>query len=261
MISPRANNRRRFFWIGAVLALIVFGWWLSQPLLSGVRAVALPVGAVLWEGEESAFSWIAVRWEARKERIELAREITALKREREELTTKLSAYNSVVQENRELKEVLSWQAPEEAMLANVRAAPPRLSPYDTVIIDRGETHGALPGQLVYAGDAVIGTISDAALKNSVVSLFSTPGRETAAYIGEDNVPVTLIGRGGGAFVAVAPAEAEILSGDPIHIPDTEPGFVAEVVSIERTPQEPQQLIRARLPINIFTTTRVLVGNK
>lgn len=259
MTSRRANIKHITLSLGVAAVFVLVGIWLHTPLFSAARAVVLPAGEMLWSSQEGMFSWFAVRWQAREDRIDLSREIIALRQERDQLKAHVAAYESIREENQQLKEVLGWSTAEESQLANVLTTPPLLSPYDTIVIDRGEQHGVLPEQFAFVGDVVLGTISEAALSNAVVSLFSTPGRKTAARVGEDNVPLTLSGRGGGSFVAVLPKEVAILPGDLITISDTQPGLIAEVVSIERTEQNPEQLIRARVPVNIFTLTQVLVG--
>jgi cell shape-determining protein MreC len=74
------------------------------------------------------------------------------------------------------------------ILGSVRMRPP-VSPYDTLVIDVGSVDGVSQGALVSGeGGIPLGTINHLTEKTARVSLFSTPGRETEAWVGANHTP-------------------------------------------------------------------------
>lgn len=144
------------------------------------------------------------------------------------------------------------------ILSGIIARPP-VSPYDVLVIDAGTDEGVAVGALVGGkGGMPIGTVASVSRQNARVLLFSSPGRETEAWTGDARTPVTLIGQGSGAMVALVPRELPVLVGDNVYV--TGPGAmpVGTVIEVQTDPASPKAHVIIRPLANPFSITWVTV---
>lgn len=181
--------------------------------------------------------------------VTLARENAALKEENAALLAKnadLAAARADIGEEA-----------ESGIYAGVLARPPG-SPYDSLIIGKGNDAGVFVGMRVLAGGVPVGTIVSASGGSARVALYSAPGTDTDGWAGAARVPVTLHGEGGGGFSADVPKDAKIAEGDLVYLPG--PGALAAgtIVAIESQPSSARATLRIRPAANPFTMTTVRV---
>lgn len=183
-----------------------------------------------------------------------------------ELQATVDNYNSQIlltdvlrQENESLKKELGRDpAIDKGVLAHVISLTDR-SLYETFLIDAGSDEGIKVGQTVYAFDSIaLGTISEVEKKHSTVLLFSVSGRTTAGVTQENNVNVTLIGRGGGEYEVRMPRDIYFAVGGLIVYPSITPTILAQVEQIVTDPRDPFQKLIAKIPLNLQTLKWVRV---
>ena len=147
---------------------------------------------------------------------------------------------------------------ESGILARVVARPPT-SPYDTLLLAAGTNIGITEGMGVFgAGGVLLGSIEATSADYSQAVLLSAPGVRSDAWSGRNNVPITLLGAGGGAVNASVARSADIVEGDAIFIsgPGTLPiGFVTR---IDSNPSSPSVTLRITPALNLFSLTWISV---
>lgn len=146
------------------------------------------------------------------------------------------------------------KAKRDGILAAVLAHPP-VSPYDTLITDAGSGEGVTVGALVRGpGGIPLGTVESVTADGCRVVLFSAPERETNAWLGTSRIPVTLVGRGAGAFTLSVPRDAKVEIGDVIVVSGSFP--IAVVMSVARDPSSAIATVRVKPSANPFSITWV-----
>jgi rod shape-determining protein MreC len=144
------------------------------------------------------------------------------------------------------------------LYAGVIARPP-LAPYDMLIVGKGADDGVRPGDLVTAeGGVPLGAVSSVARRTAQVSLYSAPGRHSEGWAGEGRLPVTLVGKGGGAFGAEVPRDAALVEGDVVYLPGPGALPVGRIAAIETDPASPSAKLRIEPLVNAFSLAVVRV---
>ena len=128
---------------------------------------------------------------------------------------------------------------------------PDQSPYDTLIIDAGETEDIKTGSLVFAlGDIPIGRIQEVYEQSSKAVLFSSPKEKTEVVISGTDIFMQISGRGGGNFEMVVSRDLELLRGTAVLLRGIEPYLVANVVAISTDPRDALKRAILTSPVNI-----------
>jgi len=180
----------------------------------------------------------------------------------------LKSKEALINENNKLKEMIiskeliikSFKSPPETSnsLVGVLMHPPQTA-YDNLIIDVGLSDGVFVGQSVSLPEGPrIGTLIEIFDKNSRVKLYSANGEKTNAVLERNDVPIILLGRGGGNFEFTLPRDVAIETGDRIFSPDTQPTLIAVVGDIESTPTDAFKKVIASLAVNIYTLRFVII---
>lgn len=141
---------------------------------------------------------------------------------------------------------------------------PSLSPYDTIIINRGSKDypNLAAGQLVFStGGVVLGEIHQVYSYSSRVSLFSSPGHKLEVEVGEEHITAVAEGHGGGNFRIVLPRGIEIKVGDRVIAPMIAGEVLGVVGEVETKPEEPFQTIYFKSPVNIYELIWVIIHGR
>lgn len=147
---------------------------------------------------------------------------------------------------------------EGAIPAGVIARPP-MAPYDMLILGAGAADGVVPGALVTAeGGVPVGTVTSVASRTSQATLFSAPGRVSEGWMGEERLPVTLSGKGSGAFFAEVPRDAAVAEGDLVYLPGPGALPMGRVARVETDPASPSSVVRIAPLANPFSLTFVAI---
>ena len=145
------------------------------------------------------------------------------------------------------------------ILAGVLARPP-LSPYDTLVVGEGSKDAVVVGAQVFAtGGIPIGTVQSTSAHTATIALLSMSGRTTNAWIGENRIPLTLVGMGAGAFTATLPKAAAVTVGDSVYVPGPGAVPVGTISQVETDPSSPSVTLSIQPFVNIFSVTWVEIA--
>lgn len=228
-------------------------------LMLGVDAVRervtgflFTVTAPLFSAEQSVREETSGRLALFHSKRALLEDNKALKERNVFLTAEVYTLPIIRKENEELKEILSRRAPDRlVLLARVRAMPGR-SPYGTLLLDKGSADGVRVGDTATAySDIALGVIDRVYTDSSVVKLFSSPGEEMDAFLGEGNVPIRAEGMGGGNFKARVPKGIVVKEGDLVVSSALEVPLLGTVGVVDVAPSDSFQSILFQVPINIY----------
>ncbi len=112
---------------------------------------------------------------------------------------------------------------EVGIVAGVLTRPPH-SPYDTYVLSAGAEDGVMLGMSAFGpGGIPLGTVSTVTTHFSRITLYSAAGMKVLGWVGNDRLPVTLFGEGGGTFSVAIPRSATAAVGDVVYI--SAPGAV------------------------------------
>jgi len=160
-------------------------------------------------------------------------------------------------ENRLLELVGRKQEPK-IVIAAVLTYPPQ-TPYDIIIIDAGSNDSVTVGSEVSLPEGpLLGKVTEVFSKSAKVKLFSSSGEETATILERNDVPVILVGSGGGNFRISLPRDIEVEIGDMILSADVSSRLLAIVADIDVKPTDALKEVIANSPTNIFSLRYVFV---
>lgn len=250
------HRRRHISANGIRVGLIVAAFF----LIAGVSAVRESaarilffVAAPVWRAEQALGDGADSRSSFFKEKQALIEENDILQEENRSLIAALYMMPVLQKENRELKEILGRKPSDKRLLLARILAQPDRSPYDILIVDKGEGDGVSIGDIATAyGNIALGAVERVYVSSSAVRLFSSSGEEVAASIGEEGVPVSATGRGGGNFSVRVPKGISVSEGDPVVSDVALAPLLGIVGSVESAPSDSFQDILFQTPINIYT---------
>ncbi len=174
-----------------------------------------------------------------------------LKSELNEISARISNYNSVLEENTQIKEILGRKNEKTVMILAAILGKSNQNLYDTVIIDVGVKQKIKVGDTVFAlGNVPIGRIAEAYADSSKVILFSSGGEKTEAMIASKNVFMPIVGRGGGNFEMILPRDFSVEKGNQVVLPGLTPYVLAIVQTIISDPRDALQKALLVSPVNI-----------
>jgi cell shape-determining protein MreC len=160
-------------------------------------------------------------------------------------------------ENSELARRLELREPNY-LSAAILLSPPR-TPYDVLIIDRGEYDGVVPEQKVLLGNRVaLGAIESVRPNQSTVKLFSTPGKKTEAIVERTGEIVELEGQGGGNFKLEVPLGFDIKDGDLILLQGLPRRLLASVAQVKSDETSSFLTVFLQLPARLLGNSPIYV---
>jgi cell shape-determining protein MreC len=179
-----------------------------------------------------------------------------LEQELLEKDTKLADQEILVKENADLKAMLHFKNETGNILARVMSKPP-FTPYDVFVVDAGEEQGVVVGNRVMIGQIYIGTVTSVSSDSSLITLLSTSDNANEAYIGDEALPVTLNGRGGGNFETTLPLGSKVSEGDLVvtYYSQT-PYQIGTVSKIIDNEDNTFMTVLLTLPFNLYSLSHV-----
>ncbi|MFZ2167575.1 MAG: rod shape-determining protein MreC [Minisyncoccia bacterium] len=193
----------------------------------------------------SSFNDVAVLAERNET---LVSENAALAIENQTLAQKVATLSSLVG--------ASGPRTESSILADVVVRPP-VSPYDTLVLAAGMSQGVALGMEAFGeGGVPIGVVSSVGDDFSRVTLFSAPGVVTSGWVGQESIPLALVGAGAGAMSASVARAAGVSLGDVVFVPGPGQLPLGSVVRIDSDPLSPGVTLRIQLATNLFSLSLV-----
>jgi cell shape-determining protein MreC len=187
--------------------------------------------------------------------------ITDIEAQKQSLAMCGSSENTLTKlrvENEQFRQ-LCGAVPEERIIARVVGRPPQM-PYDIIMLDRGSSHGVIENSPVYAGsDQVLGYVSRVYDKTALVTLVSTAGFKSMAYIIGPNIYTYAEGVGGGMLRVVVPQGLPLAVEDTVILPAIDSGVYGRIASIETSPTQPEQYGYVPMSQNLQSLQYVSVG--
>ena len=210
------------------------------------------VSAPFWKAKNSSIEGVLNSSQLLRSKRSLIFENNELKRQIKETEFKLLETNFLIQENESLKEIFNRKTfDSEKIILSAVLARPNVSPYDTFIIDIGQSFEIEKGDNVYvSGNIFIGKIDEVYKNTSTVKLFSSSGEITPISIGVQNISANAEGRGGGNFIVELPRGSGVEKGDIVTIPNIDTKLFALVEEIEANPSDPFITILFKNPVNM-----------
>lgn len=168
-----------------------------------------------------------------------------------EQEARITNYNSILDENLKIKEILGRKSEKMNMVLGSILSKTNQSIYNTLIIDVGIKNNILVGQMVFAlGNIPIGRIAEVYNDSAKVVLFSNPGEETEVVVSGHDVYMKLTGRGGGNFEMILPRDFVLEKGTQVVLPGIIPHVVGVVQTIISDPRDAYQKALLVSPVNI-----------
>ena len=164
-------------------------------------------------------------------------------------------------ENDQLR-ALVGEVPKERLLARVIARPNEL-PYDMLMLDRGTENGVTLHSPVFLGrDQLIGVVSDVRSKTSLVSLVTTSGFVSTAYVIGPNIYTFAEGMGGGILRVRIPQGIPLNVDDLVILPAVSvTGVFGSVTEVITSPTQPEQYGFVTLSSPLQSIQYVSVGTE
>jgi cell shape-determining protein MreC len=234
------------------ILVLIFGVRFIFPnAFSFVLAPVWNIGSALSAGVGSSATIFTSEAQQRAERDELVARAETLSAENAVLAARLSDLTRLLGTRTE---------PMAGIVAGVVARPP-VSPYDVLILDTGTNAGVKVGARVEgAGGVPLGIIAATTNTSARALLYSSPGKVTSAWLGEERLPLEVTGVGSGGFRASVAREVAVKEGDLLYFAG--PGAVPSgiVVDASTDPSDTKVRLQIRPYVNPFSVTWVTITN-
>ncbi len=243
----KTYRKRRF---GAILIVlfILFVFLLQKGLLKKLNPFFTRLITPIWQTENFTGDYLSFNLESKKE---LWKQNTLLKAEIAAKDLELAQVKTLEEENRQLKETLGRIPAERKVVLSGILAKPNQTPYDTLIIDRGELDGLKPDDLVFAkGDILIGEIESVENNSARVLMYSTPGNISQVIYGNTGRYFNARGTGNGSFEVEVTREIEVNVGDMFFYPGLDNVLVGVAKKIEFDARDSFKKVIIKSPVNI-----------
>jgi cell shape-determining protein MreC len=232
----------------AAIALILFVLRFAAPSAFFVAVSPfLSIGNVIPASVGSVFAGFGNAASLARDVDALTRANEALVNENFSLKARLADYGELVREEG-----------SQGVMAGVIARPP-LAPYDVLVVALPAGSAVSQGALVSgAGGVPVGTVESIAGGYAHIALLSMPERATEGWAGEERIPMTIIGKGAGAFKADIPRDAAVVPGDIVYVPGPGARPVGTVREVNADPSSPRARVTIEPMTNLFMLTSVLI---
>jgi len=230
-----------------------------------VPRVVSGVVYILWQPFDIVRVWVSESNDSFpqyvRDRAALVEELRSLKAA---ATTDQGNENTITKlqfENNQLRALLG-DVPKERLLARVIARPNEL-PYDMIMLDRGQEHGVILHSPVFLGrDQLIGVVSDVRLTSALVTLVTTSGFTSTAYVIGPNIYTYAEGMGGGILRVRIPQGIPLKVDDLVVLPAVSvTGVFGAVTEVTTSPTQPEQYGYVTLQTSLQGIQYVSVGTE
>ncbi|MDZ7726143.1 MAG: rod shape-determining protein MreC [Candidatus Campbellbacteria bacterium] len=255
-MSNRLNKRTRVAAISLIsllFVLIIISVAFGRNALNNAFSPVLALGANV----NQASGDFLKKFQDKDELIEKVAELTF---ENEKLARENRSKALLAIENEMLKEMLGRKSEsgDDLTITRVISRPP-ITSFDTLIIDMGREDGVEKGDAVLSSSSnEIGYIEKVLESSANVRLYSSPGERTPVEIDGNGTLVVAEGTGGGSIAIQAPRFLDIEEGALVTKPALDSTVIASIESVESGETDAFQLVRGKLPINVFEVSWVFV---
>ena len=244
-------KRNKIIKIALAMLLLIFLFYFRAGIAGGLSRASLFIfrPVILLGGQISGNFSDSLTFFRFKE--SLLRDNENLRRELDTNLARLANYNSILDDNLKMREMLGRQSTGESLVLSAILSKPNQSPYDTLLIDAGTNLGIQTGNLVLALGAIpIGRVAEVYSSSAKVVLFSSWGEKTEVVIAGQDIFMEVIGRGGGNFEMILPREMEVPPGTEILIPGLNSALLGIVETTISDPRDSFKKVLLVSPVNI-----------
>ena len=235
--NPPSLSKTYGFIIFLIIAVLIV-YFANPEILSPISFPFIQTGRGMQNQSSNFLSFFTSRKT-------LSDKIDGLMRENEEL--KLA--NALMRETVREYEFSKNNADRSSKVVKITSQAP-ISPYDTIMINKGAQDGVAEGQKAIAyGSIILGKVENINNNGSAIKLLSYPGLKTEGYLESLSLNVVLEGIGGGAIRFSVPKGVEIKNGDSVFSSESA-YLIGQVEYINQSESEPLQEIFIRAPINL-----------
>ena len=149
----------------------------------------------------------------------------------------------------QLQQYSAFTADSQPVLLAGVSKPPQYSLYQTFVIDRGTSHGVLPGQRVAANGVLLGTVAQVYETSAVVRLLSTDDENIVRVFASGEV-IKIGGAGTGNYRSSVLRHVSADAGDILVDLSLEQMIVGVIEDVIFDPRDPAKEIIARVPVNL-----------
>lgn len=145
----------------------------------------------------------------------------------------------------------------EGVPAGVLARPP-LAPYDVLVVSLSAPTRV--GALVYGpGGVPIGEVESISGTEAHIGLYSASSRSIEGWLGEERLPVTILGEGSGSFSITLPQETPVSLGDEVFIPGPGARMIGTVARINTHQASTEKTLSVRPLVNPLSISFVTIA--
>lgn len=243
-----ASPRARTIIVGVIVVVLV--WIGGGKILGGLlHEVALP----FWQGRSGIVRTFNTLGLMSREKAALVEEVMELKTRVQEEETYEAFLASCLAD---LSRPEEGGAPRAVTTVHILAKPPETL-YDTLVISRPRGAEFEAGDSVVSGRVLLGEVTEVFRGSALVTLFSSPERQTRATFPSGR-HVDVVGLGIGNYRAELPLGVSISAGEAVH-PGGAPEFLLGVVrDVSPDASGTFQTVLLRSPLNVFELTEAEV---
>lgn len=210
--NKRQGQRSRMNQIILIVVLVAILFIFGSRVKGLVQIVDVPVNAVkniIIKPFGTFFNYL-------KSKDSLSEQNAMLDETNKKLRIELLTIESLRKENEALKSALQYSPDrDDRSLAKVLNKPP-FSPYDTFVIDLGNSSATVDAQIYYQ-NVPIGKILETYAKTSVVKLYSSSGEKIVVNIGSNSEEVEAVGVSNGGFIIQIPKDILVEVGQTVTL--------------------------------------------
>ncbi len=249
---PRSRaNRQRILYSRAILFLVSL-FLVGAVIFSFFNNFIINAVSPLWRAENGVSKTLGKAVDFFHTRGTLISENAQLRERISSLEVELSTLALIRDDQASLLNLLGRESGDAGITASILTRPPQ-SPYDLIIVDAGQQEEVVEGARVALPEGPeIGVVSQVFPSFSRVKLFSTPNEKTQAILERHEVPVELVGAGGGNFKIVVPRDTQVEVGDRILSTGLKATLLAVVADVSQEPTDSFKEVLAKGPANIFS---------
>jgi len=232
--KSRTRKRNTKIVVGIIAFLFVVFFWSTVRNVS--YPVVEPVLVVSSNGTSALISWPKDVIGFFKTKIYYENKVDYLEQSIEELKNKISIQEDLINKQNLLNGIAEKREISKLVVANplIRDI---TSIYGTIILSKGFSDGVHAGDLVYIkGFLPIGFIETVHDNTSELKLFSSSDNKVDGVLASEK-SISLIGIGGGSFIANLPKDFQISIGDEIYYGPRGGGVLGQVSDIKNDIQD------------------------
>lgn len=241
----KTESSKKFLIIGILIALVSFIFFF------GFSSQLFGFGKLVWSGEEAGEGAVSRFLQTFESKSELIEKINSLEQERDRLKLEILEKESIsLALGSYIRDIGIYSSSTEDIVAKIIRRPPD-SPFDTLVLDRGEDNGIRPGMMLIWSNTRVGVISEVISGYSIARLYSSPKEKFKVIIGEASFEATAEGMGGGYFVIEIPRDIDVKENDIVRDLTRQAMLFGTVYKVEVPESGTMKKAYVKLPFPIY----------